>query len=97
VGFSEGLTVKRHVKGKRKRETIQEPRAHADYVSSMNGVDQNDRDSRDYLTSIRTKQWHIRIFWWALDWVVHAQHTIVTFLGEQGIGKPEWKKYKSKN
>ncbi len=29
--------------------------------------------------------------------VVHAQHTIVTFLAEQGIGKPEWKKYRDKN
>jgi hypothetical protein len=32
-----------------------------------------------------------------LDRVVHAQHTIVTFLAEQGIGKPEWKKYRGTN
>ena len=63
----------------------------------MNGVYQNDRDSRDYSTSIRTNMWYIRIFCWALDRVVHAQHTIVTFLAEQGIGKPEWKNYRDKN
>jgi len=28
---------------------------------------------------------------------VHAQHSIVVFLAEQGIGKPEWKKYRDKN
>ncbi len=81
----------------KKRQTIQEPRAHADYVRSMNGVDRNDQDSHDYSTSIRTNMWYIRIFCWALDRVVHAQHTIVTFLAEQGIGKPEWKKYRDKN
>jgi hypothetical protein len=78
-------------------ETIQQPNAHADYVISVNGVDRNDRDSRDYSTSICTNQWYLWIFCWALDWVVHAQHSIMTFLVEQGIGKPEWKKYRDKN
>jgi hypothetical protein len=32
-----------------------------------------------------------------MDWVVHAQHSIMIFLAEQHIGKPEWKKYKDKN
>ena len=32
-----------------------------------------------------------------MDRVVHAQHSIVVFLAEQGIGKPEWKKYRDKN
>jgi hypothetical protein len=63
----------------------------------MAGVDRNDQDSRDYLKSIHTNRWYIRIFCWALDWVVHAEHTIVTFFAEQGIGKPEWKKYRDKN
>ena len=62
----------------------------------MNGIDLNDQDSLDYSTSICTSRWYIRIFCWALDRVVHAQHTIVTFLAEQGIGKPEWKKYRGK-
>ncbi len=92
VGFSQGLTVKRHVKGKKKSETIPEPHAHADYVKSMNGVDRNDRDSRNYSTSIRTNGWYLCIFFWAMDRVVHAEHSIVVFLAEQGIGKPEWKK-----
>jgi len=63
----------------------------------MNGVDRKDRDSRDYSTSILTILWHLRIFRWAMDRVVHAQHSIVVFLAEQGIGKPEWKKYRDKN
>ena len=74
------------------------PNAHDDYVRSMNGVDRNDQDSLDYSTSICTSRWYIRIFCWALDRVlVHAQHTIVTLLAEQGIGKPEWKKYRGGN
>ncbi len=48
-------------KGK-KRQTIQEPRAHADYIRSVNGVDPNDWDSHDYSTSIRTNRWYIWIF-----------------------------------
>jgi hypothetical protein len=73
VGFSQGLTVQRHVKGE-KCETIQQPNAHADCVRSMGGIDRNDQDSHDYSTSIRTNRWYIRIFCWVLDWVVHAQH-----------------------
>ncbi len=62
----------------------------------MNGIDWNDRDSRDYSTSIHTNRWYIRIFCFALDRVVHALHTIMTFLAQQGIRKPEWKKYRDK-
>ena len=97
VGFSQGLTVKRHVKGKKKCETIPGRHAHADYVKSMNGVDQNERDSCNYSTSIRTNRWYLRIFCWAMDQVVHAQHSIVIFLANQGIGKPVWKKYRDKH
>ena len=85
------------MKGKKKRETIPEPHAHADYVKSMNGVDRNNRDSRDYSTSIRTNRWYLWIFCWAMDQVVHAQHSIMIFLAEQNIGKPDWKKYRDKN
>ncbi len=69
VGFSQGLTVQRHVKEK-KCETIQQPKAHADYVRSMSGIDRNDQDSHDYSMSIHTNRWYIQIFCWALDWVV---------------------------
>ncbi len=65
-------------KGK-KRETIQESHAHADYVRSMNGVDRNDWDSRDYSTRIRSNLWYIRIFCWALDRVIHS-HLLWHFL-----------------
>ena len=32
-----------------------------------------------------------------MDRVVHAQHSIMIFLAEQDIGKPEWKKYRYTN
>jgi hypothetical protein len=47
--------------------------------------------------SIHTNRWYLCIFCWALDWFVHAQHTIAIFLAEQGFRKPEWKKYKDKH
>ena len=95
VGFSQGLSSS--MWKEKKCETILQPQAHAAYVWSMNGVDQNDQDSRDYSTSIHTNWWYLRIFWWALDQVVHVQHSLVTFLAEQGIEKPEWKKDRDKN
>ena len=54
VGRSDGMTVQRHVRGKRMRDTITAPRAQADYVANYNAVDRNDRDSADYSTTIRT-------------------------------------------
>ena len=77
-------------KGK-KRETIQEPHAHADYVRSMNGVDRNDRDSHDYSTRIHSNLWYIRIFLLGIGSGCSFS-SIVTFLAEQGIRKQEWKK-----
>jgi hypothetical protein len=49
------------------------------------------------ITSFKSNRRYLWIFCWALDWVVHAQHSIMTFLAEQGIRKPEWKKYRDKN
>ncbi len=58
IGAIGGLTVKRHVCGKQEQATIREPQAHADYVQSMNGVDRNDCDSADYLTTIRMNRYY---------------------------------------
>ena len=62
VGASHGLTVKRRVRGKQEQLTIPEPHAHAKYVESMNGVDRNDHDSADYLTSIWTNHYYCSSF-----------------------------------
>ena len=62
IGATDGLTVKRRIRGQREQVTIREPQAHADYVQSMNGVDRNDRDSADYSTSIQTNRYYLRIW-----------------------------------
>ena len=73
VGFSNGLSVKRHVKGKSTREVIEGPRAQRDYITFFNAVDRSDRDSADWSTSIRTNRYYIRILCWVLDlWCTHS-------------------------
>ena len=51
---------------------IASPQAQADYVANNNAVDRNDWDSADFSTTIRTNQYYLRIFCWALDRVTHA-------------------------
>ena len=92
-----GLEVKRHVKGKKRRETIRAPQVQADYIKYFNDVDQNDRDSADYSTLIRTIRYYIRIFCWGLDRVVHTMYKILCYLSHWDIGMPEWKKYCDKH
>ena len=67
VGFSNGLSVRRHVRGKRERKIIDDVRAQIEYAKWYNAVDCNDRDSADYSTTIRTCRYYIRIMCWALD------------------------------
>ena len=59
IGFSNGYSVKRHVRGKREREIFDSVRAQAEYVKYFNAVDRNDRDSSDYSTSIRSNRYCI--------------------------------------
>jgi hypothetical protein len=94
---SVGLTVNRRVRGKKRPDTIPGPCAQADYVQNFNAVDRNDRDSADYLTTICTNHYYIRIFCWALDRVIHAAYVIVCNLSQAGMGSPHWKQYSSKN
>ncbi len=89
VGWSDGMTVQRCVRGKSMRDTIAAPRAQADYVANYNAVDRNDRDSEDYSTTIRTNQYYLRIFCWALDGVIHAANVVVCFLIKSDIGQKE--------
>ena len=87
------MTVQRHVRGKRTRDTIVAPQAQADYVANYNAVDRNDRDSADYLTTIHTNRYYLRIFCWALDRVIHAAYVVVCFLIKSDIGQKQWKRY----
>ena len=65
-------------------------------MTYFNGVDRNDRDSRDYSTSIRTNWYYLRIFCWALDRVIHVLYNVVIFLVDMEMGEKGWKKYTSK-
>ena len=94
VGSTNGLTVKRHVKGKRKRVELDAPKAQHDYVEKYNAVDKNDRDSADYSTTIRTIRYYLRIVCWALDRVVHTCYVVVCYLFWVN---PIWAKYLNKN
>jgi hypothetical protein len=89
VGWSDNLTVQRRVRGKLTRDTIGAPRAQADYVANYNAVDRNDRDSADYLTTIRTNRYYLRIFCWALDRVIHTVYVAVCFLIKSDIGQKQ--------
>ena len=97
VGYSEGLTVKRSTKKRKRRESIATPRAQQTYSKKFNAVDKNDRDAADWSTTIRTIRYYLRMFCWILDRVVHACFAIVCFLVAAGVGLPEWKKYLKRN
>ena len=97
VGFSDGMVVKRHSRGKRSRDTIASPRAQTWYVKFYSAVDKNDRDSADWSSTIKTSRYYLRIFFWGLDRVVHTLYVVVCYLAGAGIGPEEWKKYCNKN
>ena len=61
----------------------------------MNGVDRNDRDSRDNSVSIRTNRWYLRIWFWLMDRVCHCTYISVCNIATKGI-REDWKKYLSK-
>ena len=97
VGPSSGLTVMRHLKGKKRRVELKGTNAQRDYSKHFNAVDRNDRDSSDYSVTLRTIRWYLRIFFWVLDRVVFSCYLVVVFLYKSNVGKDEWKKYISKN
>jgi hypothetical protein len=80
ISRSTKATVKHQVRGKQTQAQI-------DYAEHYNGVDQNDRDSADYSTSIRTTRYYLRIFCWAKDCVLHACSVIVRWLADAGLGR----------
>ena len=69
------------------------PQAQVDYDANYNAADRNDRDSADYLTTIRTNRYYLRIFCLALDRVIHAAYVVVCFLINTDIGQKQWKRY----
>ena len=56
-------------------------------------MDRNDQDSADYLMTICTNRYYLRIFCWALDRVIHAVYVVVCFLIKGDVGQEQWKWY----
>ena len=70
-------TIHRYAKGKKGRVAIPCPTVVNEDSKFMNGVDRNDRDSRDNSVSVRTNRWwYLRIwFWfWIIDWICHCTY-----------------------
>ena len=93
VGFNNGLSAKRHDVSKKDREIVDGVRAQLEYVKWYNAVDCNDRDSADYLTTICTNHYYIRIMCWALDQVIHCEYKVVCWFSVNCLGRDEWKEY----
>ena len=93
VGASQGYSVRRHVKGRGKRDRFAAPRAQNDYAEFFNAVDRTNRDGSDFSTTIRTNRYYLRIVCWCLDRVIHALFVVVCALYAAGLGPEEWKTY----
>ena len=52
VGFSNSLSVERHIKGQTERDEIVGPRTQRDYVTLFNAIDRSDQDIADWSTTI---------------------------------------------
>ena len=97
IGPSSGHSVNHSSRGQRGRSTFKAPNAQKDYAKHFNAVDQNDRDSADYTTSLKTHRWYLRIFFWLFDRVIHQLYVIVIYCAKYGIGPDEWEVYLKKN
>ena len=63
IGSSRGMhTVRRNKRGHSGRELFPAPLAQLDYAENYAAVDQNDRSSADYSTSMRTNRFYFHIF-----------------------------------
>jgi hypothetical protein len=60
----------------------------------LKSVDIQDKDSANYLTTLKTNRWYMRIFFWCLDQIVFGVWLIVMNCGVQQI---DWQKYHQKN
>ena len=89
--------VHQRERGSNVSRLIDATRAQQDYMKYFNAVDRNDRDSADYLTSICTNRYYLRIFCWILDRVNHVLYVVVCYLANSGIRESkEWGRYLKK-
>jgi len=80
--------VKRYVKGKKGRVTLESTNAQKEYSKYFNAVDRNDQDSSNYSVSLRTARWYLHLLFWLADRVMHRTYTVVKSLQEE---HPLWK------
>jgi hypothetical protein len=98
VGSSIGKhTVRRSKRGNSGREVFPATLSQKIYAEHFAAVDQNDRDSADYTTSMRTNRFYFRIKFWLLDRVVHVIYVIACWLARLARGPGSYRKYLKKD
>lgn len=91
-----GQMVHRRERGSNVSRLINAPRTQQDYMKYFNAVDLNDWDSADYLTSIRTNRYYLRIFcWYSIGSAMFSTWWYVTLStreSERANGVGTWRK-----
>ncbi len=88
--------VRRSMNGKKRHFILNAPQLQKDHASNINAVDQNNCGSADYSTSVRTTQWYLHLFCWALDHVIHVVYVVV-YMYNKSIGSKDWKQFARRN
>ena len=91
------MNVKRHVKNKRRRVTQTGVQAKTDYLQYSDAVDRNGQDNAYYSTALCSNQHYLRLFYWALNHVIHCLFQIICYYIVHNIGPPEQKQYLDKH
>ena len=84
--------VLRYSPTKKARREVTSPDVIPVYSAYYNGVDRKDRDSADWSVAFKSKKWYLRIFFWILDGLNHAQYITVQSAAKEGNDN-SWTKY----
>ena len=71
-----GCSVSRYCRDNRRNVDIPSHKVVQEYARSYGGVNRKDHDTSDWTTSIRTKQFYLRIFFWLLDATIDCMYGI---------------------
>jgi hypothetical protein len=95
VADTEDHTVERWSPRKKKRKSISSHEVTTDYSYHMNGVDHKDRDTADWMVSLKPNRFYLQIFYWLFDDILHAMYSVIKMVASD---KPHpWHKYLSKH
>ncbi len=83
--------------GKKRCVILNAPQLQQDYAANFNAIDQNNCDSADYSTSVRTMQWYMHLFCWILYCVIHVVYVVICNMYNGGIGRNDWKRLARRN